>query len=58
MRQPSVEIIAESRHRFVVRGHGRMLFHVTPGQVITIAAATGGHAAAVERFAVTGARVG
>ncbi|HEV2255273.1 MAG TPA: hypothetical protein VGS06_18990 [Streptosporangiaceae bacterium] len=33
-------------------------FHVTPGQVITIAAATGGHVAAVERFAVTGARVG
>jgi hypothetical protein len=32
-------------------------FHVTPGQVITIAAATGGHVAAVERFAVTGARV-
>lgn len=33
-------------------------FHVTPGQVITIAAATGGHVAAVERFAVTGARAG
>ena len=33
-------------------------FHATPGQVITVAAATGGHAAAVERFAVTGARVG
>jgi len=33
-------------------------FHVTPVQVITIAAATGGHVAAVERFAVTGARVG
>jgi hypothetical protein len=33
-------------------------FHVTPGQVITIAAATGGHIAATERFAVTGARVG
>jgi len=33
-------------------------FHAVPGQVITIAAATGGHAAAVERFAVTGARVG
>jgi len=32
-------------------------FHATPGQVITIAAATGGHVAAVERFAVTGARV-
>jgi len=29
-----------------------------PGQVITIAAATGGHVAAVERFAVTGARAG
>jgi len=33
-------------------------FHAVPGQVITIAAATGGHAAAVERFAVTGAHVG
>ena len=33
-------------------------FHVTPGQVITVAAATGGHVAAVERFAVTGAHVG
>jgi hypothetical protein len=33
-------------------------FHVTPGQVITIAVATGGHVAAVERFAVTGARAG
>ncbi len=32
-------------------------FHATPGQVITIAAATGGHVAAVERFAVTGAFV-
>ena len=31
-------------------------FLATPGQVITIAAATGGHVAAVERFAVTGAR--
>jgi len=31
-------------------------FHATPGVVITIAAATGGHVAAVERFAVTGAR--
>jgi hypothetical protein len=30
-------------------------FHVTPGAVITIAASTGGHVAAVERFAVTGA---
>ena len=28
------------------------------GQVITVAAATGGHVAAVERFAVTGARAG
>ena len=36
----------------------RMTFLATPGQVITIAAATGGHVAAVERFAVTGARVG
>ena len=33
-------------------------FHVTPGQVITVAAATGGHVAAVERFTVTGARAG
>jgi hypothetical protein len=33
-------------------------FLAAPGQVITIAAATGGHVAAVERFAVTGARVG
>jgi hypothetical protein len=33
-------------------------FQVTPGQVITIAAATGGHVAAVERFAITGARAG
>jgi hypothetical protein len=33
-------------------------FRATSGQVITIAAATGGHVAAVERFAVTGARVG
>ena len=31
-------------------------FLAAPGQVITIAAATGGHVAAVERFAVTGAR--
>ena len=36
----------------------RVSFHALPGQVITIAAATGGHVAAVERFAVTGARVG
>ena len=34
----------------------RVTFHVTPSTVITIAAATGGHVAAVERFAVTGAR--
>ncbi len=33
-------------------------FHAAPGEVITIAASTGGHLAAVERFAVTGARVG
>jgi hypothetical protein len=33
----------------------RVTFHVTPGAVITIAASTGGHVAAVERFAVTGA---
>lgn len=31
-------------------------FRAAPGQVITIAAATGGHVAATERFAVTGAR--
>jgi hypothetical protein len=36
----------------------RVGFRAAPGQVITIAAATGGHVAAVERFAVTGARVG
>jgi hypothetical protein len=36
----------------------RVTFRAAPGQVITIAAATGGHLAAVERFAVTGARVG
>ena len=35
-----------------------MTFLAPPGQVITIAAATGGHVAAVERFAVTGAHVG
>jgi hypothetical protein len=33
-------------------------FRAAPGQVITIAAATGGHVASVERFAVTGARAG
>lgn len=36
----------------------RVTFAAAPGQVITIAAATGGHVAAVERFAVTGARAG
>jgi hypothetical protein len=35
----------------------RVTFRATPGQVIAIAAATGGHVAAVERFAVTGIRV-
>jgi len=33
-------------------------FHATPGHVITIVVHTGGHVAAVERFAVTGARAG
>jgi len=33
-------------------------FHAPPGQVITIVVHTGGHVAAVERFAVTGARAG
>jgi hypothetical protein len=33
-------------------------FHAAPGQVITIVVHTGGHVAAVERFAVTGVRVG
>ena len=33
-------------------------FHAASGQVITIVVHTGGHVAAVERFAVTGARVG
>ena len=33
-------------------------FHAASGQVLTIAAATGGHVAAVERFAVTGIRAG
>jgi hypothetical protein len=33
-------------------------FHAPPGQVVTIVVHTGGHVAAVERFAVTGARVG
>jgi len=32
-------------------------FHATSGQVITIVVHTGGHVAAVERFAVTGVRV-
>jgi hypothetical protein len=36
----------------------RVTFRAAPGEVITIAAATGGHLAAVERFAVTGARAG
>jgi hypothetical protein len=33
-------------------------FHAAPGQVITIVVHTGGHVAEVERFAVTGLRVG
>jgi hypothetical protein len=33
-------------------------FHGAPGQVITIVVHTGGHVAEVERFAVTGLRVG
>jgi hypothetical protein len=33
-------------------------FDATPGQVITIVVHTGGHVAAVERFAVTGVRAG
>jgi hypothetical protein len=33
-------------------------FHAAAGQVITIVVHTGGHVAAVERFAVTGVRVG
>jgi hypothetical protein len=33
-------------------------FHATPGQVITIVVHTGGHVAAVERFAVTGVMAG
>ena len=33
-------------------------FHAASGQVITIVVHTGGHVAAVERFAVTGARTG
>lgn len=33
-------------------------FRAAPGAVLTVAAATGGHLAAVERFAVTGVRVG
>ena len=36
----------------------KVAFRATPGEVITIAAATGGHVAAVERFSVTGARIG
>jgi hypothetical protein len=34
----------------------RVAFRAAPGEVITIAAATGGHVAALERFTVTGAR--
>jgi hypothetical protein len=33
-------------------------FHASTGQIITIVVHTGGHVAGVERFAVTGARVG
>jgi len=33
-------------------------FYAAPGQVITIVVHTGGHVATVERFAVTGVRVG
>lgn len=33
-------------------------FHAEPGQTLTIVASTGGHVAEVERFAVTGVRVG
>jgi hypothetical protein len=36
----------------------RVTFHAAPSQVITIAAGAGEHLATVERFAVTGARVG
>ena len=36
----------------------RVTFRAASGVVLTIAAATGGHVAAVERFAVTGARAG
>ena len=36
----------------------RVPFHAASGQVITIVVHTGGHVAAVERFAVTGVRVG
>jgi hypothetical protein len=36
----------------------RVVFRAAPGQVITIVVHTGGHVAAVERFAVTGVRVG
>jgi len=36
----------------------RVPFHAPPGGVITIVVHTGGHVAAVERFAVTGVRVG
>jgi hypothetical protein len=46
------------QHDHPVLGGGRAAFHPTPGEVITIAASAGGHLAAVERFAVTGARIG
>jgi hypothetical protein len=36
----------------------RVSFRAAAGTVLTVAAATGGHVAAVERFAVTGVRVG
>ena len=36
----------------------RVDFRAEPGTLLTVAAATGGHVAAVERFAVTGVRVG
>lgn len=35
-----------------------LAFHAPAGQILTIAASTGGHVAAVERFAVTGIRAG
>jgi hypothetical protein len=36
----------------------RVRFSGAPGRTVTVAAATGGHVAAVERFAVTGVRTG